>query len=50
MQRTTVGLLVLLTFGMFMVPRTANAQPSKVYRIGVLSPSTATHVADFQDL
>jgi putative ABC transport system substrate-binding protein len=50
MPRTTVGLLVLLAFGLFVVPRAANAQPSKVYRIGVLSPSTATPGSDFDDL
>jgi hypothetical protein len=48
MQRTIVGLLVLFTLSMFVVPRVATALPSKVYRIGVLSPSTTTYVSDFE--
>jgi hypothetical protein len=37
MQRTTVGLLVLLAFGMFVGPRATEAQPTgKVYRKGVI--------------
>lgn len=42
MQRTIVGLLILFTLDMFVVPCAANAPLSQVHRIGVLSLSTAT--------
>ena len=48
MQRLTVGLLVLLTCGMVMVRRAAEAQPTgKVYRIGCLSEAVWPSVRDY---
>jgi putative ABC transport system substrate-binding protein len=48
MQRLTVGLLVLLTCGMVIVRRAAEAQPTgKVYRIGCLSEAVWPSVPEY---
>jgi ABC-type uncharacterized transport system substrate-binding protein len=48
MLRLTVGLLVLLTCGMFMVRRAAEAQPTgKIYRIGFLSEAVWPTVPEY---
>jgi putative ABC transport system substrate-binding protein len=48
MQRTTVGLIVLLALGVLVAPLASNAQqPAKMYRIGILRRA-AHQAADFE--
>src|SRR5947207_2387016 len=49
MQRPTVGLLVILVLGVLMVSLTAGAQqPTKVLRVGILSPQKSTEPPSVQ--